>query len=362
MADYGLELVNGHLRAPPRPEQTIWASTAHGIQKVVKLPPVQAGAVHPRADDVSVTIAALEAEMRALREQRLVPKTSSSMRAYTADVRDFEAYCQAHGVAAVPAAPATIGRYVADLLHRGYGPSTILRRRASISKAHQIAGERLSDEGANLIRPLLGTLRRQLKFPATKAEVDVTTLRRLLRATPPRSAAGARDRVMLLLGFAGGLRTRELVALDISNIGLTDDRLRIRLPSSAGVWHSGGVVTIPRGERADTCPVRAIRAWYAISGIRWGPLFRPIDRHGRVGTTRLTDRAVALVIKRAARRAGLDPARYAGHSLRAGFVTAALAGGAPERVIRAQTGLRSLAAGRSSMGLFDKSPAAYLGL
>src|ERR1039457_1579753 len=148
MTDYALEFIDGHLR-PPRRDRTTWVSTAHGIQKVVKVRPVQAGAVHRRADDVSVTIATLEAEMRALREQRLAPKTSSSRRAYTADVRDFEAYCQAHGEVAVPAAPATIGRYVADLLHRGYGPSTILRRRASISKAHQIAGERLSDEGAN---------------------------------------------------------------------------------------------------------------------------------------------------------------------------------------------------------------------
>ncbi len=113
----------------------------------------------------------------------------------------------------------------------------------------------------------------------------------------------------------------------VGSIYVTDERLRIRVPGSAGVvWRSGREVTIPCGEH---------RAWYAISRIRWGPLFRPIDRHGRVGATRLTDRAVALVIKRAARRAGLDPARYAGHSLRAGFVTAALAGGAPERVIRA---------------------------
>jgi site-specific recombinase XerD len=337
-------------------------STAHGIQKLVKVRPMQAGAVPARVEDASVTIAALKAEMRALREQRLAPKTANSMRAYTADVRDFEAYCQANGVAAIPAAPATIGRYVIDLLHRGYKPSTILRRRASISKAHQIAGERLSDKGESLIRPLLGTLRRQLKFPATKAEVDVTTLRRLLRATPPRSAAGARDRVMLLLGVAGGFTTGELVALDVGSIYVTDQRLRIRVPSSASVRHSGRVVTIPGGEHPGTCPVRAIRAWYEISGIRWGAVFRPIDRHGRVGATRLTDRAVALVIKRAARRAGLDPARYAGHSLRAGFVTAALAGGAPERVNRAQTGLRSLSTGRRSMRLLDKSAAAYLGL
>src|ERR1039457_4525680 len=148
MTDYALEFIDGHLR-PPRRDQTTWVSTAHGIQQVVKVRPMQAAAVHATADNVSAPLAALEIEMRALREQRLAPKTSSSKRAYTADVRDFEAYCQANGVAAVPAAPATIGGYVADLLHRGYGPSTILRRRASISKAHQIAGERLSDEGAN---------------------------------------------------------------------------------------------------------------------------------------------------------------------------------------------------------------------
>src|SRR5580704_2385437 len=162
MTDFALEFIDGHLRPPPR-ERTTWVSTAHGIQKVVKVRPVEAGAVHARADDASVTIAALKAEMRALRQQRLAPKTANSMRAYTADVRDFETYCQANGVAAVPAAPATVGGYVADLLYRGYKPATVLRRRSSIRKAHQIAGERLSDDGERLIRPLLRTLRYQLK-------------------------------------------------------------------------------------------------------------------------------------------------------------------------------------------------------
>jgi integrase len=172
---------------------------------------------------------------------------------------------------------------------------------------------------------------------------------------------------MLLLGFAGGLRSSELVALDVRHVDVTDQQLRVRLPdASTGSWYLPREVTIPRGEHPETCSVRAIRAWYAISGIRSGALFRPIDRRGRVGATRLSARAVALVIKRAAQRAGLDPTLYAGHSLRAGFVTAAAAGGAPERVILAQTGLHSVSGVprylRRRRSRFDRDAAAYVGL
>ena len=75
---------------------------------------------------------------------------------------------------------------------------------------------------------------------------------------------------------------------------------------------------------------------------------------------------MALVIKRAAEGAGLAPALYAGHSLRAGFVTAAVAGGAPERVVLAQTGIHSLSGVprylRRRRSRSDKDAAAYLGL
>jgi integrase len=171
---------------------------------------------------------------------------------------------------------------------------------------------------------------------------------------------------MLLLGFAGGFRPSELVALDIRDIDVTDQRLRIRVrrPSS-DPWPFGRELEIPRGEHPETCPVRTLRAWYSVSRIRSGPLFRPLDRYGRVGATRLTDRAVAPVIKRAAQRAGLDPTLYAGHSLRSGLVVAATAGGAPERVITEQIGLNSMSALRRYPGRwsrFDKDAAAYLGL
>jgi site-specific recombinase XerD len=352
-------LVDGHLR-PPHPDPTILVSSAHGVQQVVKIPLTQ-------APDVPAEPADLAAELRTLQLQVLMSKATSTLRAYRTDLRDFNAHCLAHGSMALPAAPETIAGYLVALVERGYKPSTILRRRASIARAHRLAGHRFSDVADTLGRPLLDTLRRQMHFSANKQVLDVTALRRMLRATRPRTAAGARDRLLLLLGFAGGLRASELVSLDVRNIHVTDQQLWLLLPDArTGSWYPSRAVTVPRGEHAETCSVRAIRAWYAISDIRSGPLFRPIDRHGRVGATRLSARAVALVVKRAAQGAGLDPTLYAGHSLRAGFVTAAVEGGAPERVVLAQTGLLSLSGVPRYLlrrrSRLDRDAAAYLGL
>jgi integrase len=105
---------------------------------------------------------------------------------------------------------------------------------------------------------------------------------------------------------------------------------------------AGRTIGIPYGSNPATCPVRALRAWRERAAIAAGPLFRPADRHGRLGPGRLSDKAVALVVKRAAAAAGLDPTQYAGHSLRAGLATAAAAANVPERVIALQTGYRSM--------------------
>ncbi len=99
------------------------------------------------------------------------------------------------------------------------------------------------------------------------------------------------------------------------------------------------------GERAAPsfvfCAVRAIAAWREKFGLTEGALFRPVNRHGTLQPGRLSDRAVALIVKRAAEAAGLDPARYAGHSLRAGLATSAAQAGVSERSIMAQIGHKS---------------------
>ncbi len=116
---------------------------------------------------------------------------------------------------------------------------------------------------------------------------------------------------------------------------------------------------------AATCPVRAVQDWLTVSGIAAGPLFRGVDKDDRIAPTRLSDRTVARVVKRAAAAAGLDPARYAGHSLRAGLATSAAAAGTSERVIMAQTGHKSLPMVRKYIrdgSLFAQNAAADAGL
>ena len=111
--------------------------------------------------------------------------------------------------------------------------------------------------------------------------------------------------------------------------------------------------------------MRSLKAWLQASGIDSGPVFRPINRHGQIRPTRLSDKAVALVVKRAAEAAGKDASEFAGHSLRAGLATAAAIGGASERSIMKQTGHRSTAMVRRHIregSLFRENAAARVGL
>jgi integrase len=103
----------------------------------------------------------------------------------------------------------------------------------------------------------------------------------------------------------------------------------------------GRKVAIPFGRRAAMCPVKALETWCDQARGDAGVVFRAIDRHGNVGCGRLSDRGVARIVKRSLLQVGLD-GDYAGHSLRAGFATAAAAGGASERAVMHQTGHRSL--------------------
>jgi integrase len=136
-----------------------------------------------------------------------------------------------------------------------------------------------------------------------------------------------RDRALLLLGFAGAFRRSELVALDVADLAEAAEGLRVTIRcSKTDQQGQGATIAIPRGTIA--CPVRAVREWLAAAGIAAGPVFRPVNRHGRVQQRRLSDQTVATIVKNAAARLGLDASCFSGHSLRAGFVTSAAARGA----------------------------------
>jgi integrase len=128
---------------------------------------------------------------------------------------------------------------------------------------------------------------------------------------------------------------------------------------------TGRKVGIPYGSNPETCPVRVLQAWLEQAGITSRPLFRSINRHGQVQSDRLAGIDVARIIKKLADRAGLDAAKYAGHSLRAGHATSAAIAGASERSIMRQTGHRSVQMVRRYIrdgSLFRENSAGKLGL
>ena len=138
---------------------------------------------------------------------------------------------------------------------------------------------------------------------------------------------GTRDRALLLLGFAGAFRRSELVALNVDDLQFCEGGLRVTIRKSKTDQEGmGATIGIVSGSIA--CPVDAVRTWITAARITEGSLFRPVTKTGKVSMHRLSARAVAELVKTYARRAGLNAAKFSGHSLRAGFLTSAAARGA----------------------------------
>lgn len=177
---------------------------------------------------------------------------------------------------------------------------------------------------------------------------------------------GVRDRALILLGFAGAFRRSELVALDVADCSFGKDGLTVTLRRSKTDQDGAGRrVGIPYGSNPETCPVRVLQSWMEQASISTGAMFRSITRHGHVQAERLSGIDVARVVKKLVQRAGLDPTKYAGHSLRAGHATSAAIAGASERSIMNQTGHRSVQMVRRYIrdgSLFRENSAGKLGL
>ncbi|MEN9936567.1 MAG: hypothetical protein RLZZ387_3146 [Chloroflexota bacterium] len=317
--------------------------------------------ITPRATaPEALTRAALEAVRRFAEQSR----SAATRRAYQADWRDFSRWCEARALPHLPAAPVTVAAYLAESAAR-LKPSTLQRRLASISQAHQLAGHPSPTRDEQVRTVLKGIRRVRGTAPAQKAAAGTEVVRALVAALGD-DLAGLRDRALLLVGFAGAFRRSELVALDAADVTFAPEGMLLRLRRSKTDQEGRGETKgIPLGKNAGTCPVRALQAWVRAAAITEGPLFRRVDRWGRVGAARLSDRSVARVVQRAAAAAGFDPADYAGHSLRAGFATSAAAAGVSDRAIMRQTGHRSrqmLDRYVRAGGVFRENAAAEVGL
>ncbi|MFI6169641.1 site-specific integrase [Nocardia sp. NPDC051052] len=326
-----------------------------------------------------------------LRRYLEASQSANTLRAYRTDWIAWSAWCLAESRQAMPADPLDVAVYLAAAADArretgewAFSAATLERKSAAIAAVHAANGLP-SPTRSDVVRLTLRGIRRTRRTqPKRKRPVLLHTLDQLLAGLPepgwPTEPARRRDALVLLIGFAGALRRSELAGLRIADVEVQLDHatgepvLLVRLPSTktdpTGVAEQR--VALPRGQRPRTCPVCAFADWVRLleihtaegtSGLRAHlaegatdpnihrchgftgtalaeqpdlPLCPTINRHGTVGATPMSGRAVAELVKRYAARAGLDPDLFSGHSLRAGFATQAALGGASDREIMRQ--------------------------
>ena len=270
----------------------------------------------------------LRAEVEAYVQAGIAPAT---MRAYRADLNHFEAWG-----GTIPATDALVAAYLAD--HAAVlKVSTLTRRLAAVSIAHD-ARDLPNPVRTPLVRATMRGIRREHGADQQQAKPLLREDLFVVLAAMGNRLKDLRDRALLLIGFAGGLRRSELTAITFIDVERVREGIVLIIRRSKtdqdGV---GRRIGIPFG-RTIHCPVRALESWLTAARIDDGPVFRPVDRYRRVSASRLSGEAVSLIIRDRMAAAGFDPTGYSGHSLRAGLATSATRAGVSTFKIRQQTG------------------------
>ena len=250
----------------------------------------------------------------------------ATRRAYCSDFAIFSSWCEERAFTPLPAKPAAIATFLSAQAEAGVKTSTLSRRVAAIRYAHTSAGLE-PPTSAEVVKATMKGIRRSLGVAtAKKAPATVERLLEMLEAVPD-SLRGKRDRAILLVGFSGAFRRSEIAALTVEDLEEVEGGLRVHLRRSKTDQEAKGqVVAILRGKQ--DCPVKAVNAWLKAAGIETGPVFRRMAKGNKVMPEALTPHSIGAIVKTYAGKAGLDPAKFAGHSLRAGFLTSAAARGA----------------------------------
>lgn len=290
--------------------------------------------------------------------------SANTRRAYAADWTHFTAWCRRQNLSALPPDPQVVGLYITACAsgtasgsatgmpaHGGKAMSvaTIERRLAAIGWNCSQRGMPLDRKDRAIATVMAGIRNRHAAPPRQKEALLPEDLIAMLETLNRGTLRGLRDRAMLLIGFAGGLRRSEITGLDLGRdqtedcsgwIQIFDKGLLVTLRGKTG-WRE---VEIGRGSSDATCPVVAIETWIRFAKLAKGPLFRRVRGQGKdVGPDRLNDQEVARLVKKTALAAGVRGdlpeiergQKFAGHSLRAGLASSAEV---DERYVQKQLG------------------------
>jgi integrase len=283
--------------------------------------------------------------------------SANTRRAYAADWRHFGSWCRRQGIEVLPPDPQVVGLYITACASgkatgdkKPNSVSTIERRLSSLTWNYAQRGQPLDRKDRHIATVMAGIRNTHAAPPRQKEAILPEDLIAMLETLDRGTLRGLRDRAMLLLGFAGGLRRSEIVGLDVGREQTEDSSgwieffpgkgLLVTLRGKTG-WRE---VEIGRGSSDATCPIVALETWLKFARIAHGPLFRRVTGRGKaVGADRLNDQEVARLVKRTALAAGVRDdltegeraQKFAGHSLRAGLASSAEV---DERYVQKQLG------------------------
>lgn len=274
--------------------------------------------------------------------------SENTLRAYESDVKVFRLWCESRGFNPMPATPTVVANFLAaqaKLKDRDLKGGTIVRRAAAIRYVHRMAELPTLPTDAMIVRQTIqGILREKLLAPQKKSSATYDIVRNMVDLIDTSTLLGLRDRALLLLGFAGAFRRSELVAVRIEDLQIFEQGMDVTIrQSKTDQTGKGKKKPIIRGE--EYCPVQAVHDWLDAAGITEGFIFRGVTKSGRLRPSYnnpkkpdISDKLVALVVKKYVAQIGFDPALFAGHSLRRGFITSGLKNGKKVEKLIAVTG------------------------
>jgi site-specific recombinase XerD len=260
-------------------------------------------------------------------------KSLNTIRAYKSDFKDFSNFCKKNNFKSLPADPKIVSFYITHLSSISK-VSTLKRRLASISVVHKIKGFYIDIKHPLIIENFMGIQRKLGVFQKSKKPILINELKEIIKTIETREKneiKKIRNKALILLGFAGGFRRSELVNLKLDDLEFTKEGLKIFIQRSKTDQSGEGMTkAIPYFKDKNFCPVVSIKNWIEIIKSKTNSLIFDIS-----------DKMVAILIKKYLQKAGFDNTKYSGHSLRSGFATVAADHGADEKSIMDMTGHKS---------------------
>jgi hypothetical protein len=277
----------------------------------------------------------LAEEARRLRAGTTRKNTDS---AYAAAWEIFAKFCKDHQRRDVPASPATVSEYL-TYLHtvRKYAPRTIKQHKAAIRRHHHqrahvdpCKNDAVHDVWRGIIlnaaqddpKLTYALWQRSIETVIDTIDAEISQQKKTNPlAGPEERLTPVRDRALVLLSASSGLLTLyEIHSLTIEEMIYGDRALDVRVTRSPDPIAKPRLCTIKFASDPRYCPVRALDQWFHLAELTDGPVFRAIDRHGRVGRDPLSARNIRAIVKRRCALANIDERMVSMRSLRQGAI------------------------------------------